>query len=43
VTRDEHLGYQDLRLYNGGWSRWDDALTLLLVEGVEPFDESFAL
>jgi thiosulfate/3-mercaptopyruvate sulfurtransferase len=24
----ESLGYQDVRLLNGGWSIWDQAMTL---------------
>ena len=39
----KHLGYQDVRLYNGGWSHWGNELTLPVVEGAEPFDEAFAL
>jgi len=32
-----------VRLYNGRWSHWGNALTLPVVEGAEPFDEAFAL
>jgi thiosulfate/3-mercaptopyruvate sulfurtransferase len=39
----KHLGYQDVRLYNGGWSHWGNTLTLPVVEGEAPFDEAFAL
>lgn len=39
----KHLGYPDVRLYNGGWSHWGNELTLPVVEGAEPFDEAFAL
>lgn len=39
----KHLGYQDVRLYNGGWSHWGNELTLPVVEGPEPFDADFAL
>jgi thiosulfate/3-mercaptopyruvate sulfurtransferase len=38
-----HLGYEDVRLYNGGWSHWGNSLTLPVVEGDAPFDEAFAL
>jgi len=37
------LGYRDVRLYNGGWSHWGNALTLPVVEGEAPYDEAFAL
>jgi thiosulfate/3-mercaptopyruvate sulfurtransferase len=39
----KHLGYEDVRLYNGGWSHWGNSLTLPVVEGEEPFDEAFGL
>ncbi len=38
-----HLGYEDVRLYNGGWSHWGNTLTLPVVEGEAPFDEAFEL
>jgi thiosulfate/3-mercaptopyruvate sulfurtransferase len=37
------LGYQDVRLYNGGWSHWGNELTLPVVEGGEPYDGDYAL
>ena len=37
------LGYQDVRLFNGGWSQWDHSLTLPVVEGSAPFDADFSL
>lgn len=37
------LGYRDVRLYNGGWSHWDQSLSLPVVAGEQPFDEEFAL
>ncbi|WP_303906351.1 sulfurtransferase [Thiohalomonas denitrificans] len=37
------LGYQDVKLYNGGWSHWGNELTLPVVEGDQPYDEAFAL
>jgi len=37
------LGYRDVRLYNGGWSHWGNALTLPVVEGEQPLDEAFSL
>ncbi|MBK1719913.1 sulfurtransferase [Thiocystis violacea] len=39
----KHLGYRDVRLYNGGWSHWGNELTLPVVEGPEPFGGDFAL
>jgi len=38
-----HLGYKDVRLYNGGWSHWGNQLTLPIVEGDQPYDETFVL
>jgi len=38
-----HLGYEDVRLYNGGWSHWGNTLTLPVVKGEAPYDEAFAL
>lgn len=38
-----HLGFQDVRLYNGGWSHWGNQLTLPVVAGPEPYDEEFSL
>lgn len=37
------LGYQDIRLMDGGWGIWDRALTLPVVKGDKPYDEEFAL
>jgi len=37
------LGYLDVRLYNGGWSHWGNALALPVVEGGQAFDEAFDL
>ncbi len=37
------LGYSDVRLYNGGWSHWGNALALPVVQGDEPFDLDFSL
>jgi thiosulfate/3-mercaptopyruvate sulfurtransferase len=39
----KHLGYEDVRLYNGGWSHWGNSLTLPVVQGDAPYDEEFAL
>lgn len=39
----KHLGYRDLRLYNGGWSHWGNELTLPVVEGKEPYDPAYQL
>jgi thiosulfate/3-mercaptopyruvate sulfurtransferase len=38
-----HLGYTDVRLYNGGWSHWGNTLTLPVVEGEAPLGEAFEL
>lgn len=38
-----HLGYEDVRLYNGGWSHLGNTLTLPVVEGEEPLGGDFAL
>lgn len=37
------LGYQDVRVLDGGWGIWDRALTLPVVVGEKPYDEEFAL
>ena len=37
------LGYQDVRVYNGGWRDWDRTLTLPVVKGAKPFDADFDL
>lgn len=37
------LGYRDVRVLNGGWSIWDRAMTLPVVEGEAPYDADFAL
>lgn len=39
----KHLGYEDVRLYNGGWSHWGNTQTLPVVKGDAPLDEAFAL
>ena len=39
----KHLGYEDVRLYNGGWSHWGNTLTLPVVEGEAPLSGDFAL
>ena len=37
------LGYQDVRVVNGGWGIWDRAFTLPVVMGENPYDDEFAL
>jgi thiosulfate/3-mercaptopyruvate sulfurtransferase len=37
------LGYQDVRVVNGGWGIWDRAFTLPVVVGESPYDDEFAL
>lgn len=39
----KRLGYEDVRLYNGGWSHWGNTLTLPVVDGEEPLSGDFAL
>ncbi len=39
----KHLGVQDVRLYNGGWSHWGNELTLPVVEGEAPYSGDYAL
>lgn len=39
----KHLGYRDVRLYNGGWSHWGNELTLPVVAGEQPYDDEYAL
>jgi thiosulfate/3-mercaptopyruvate sulfurtransferase len=39
----KHLGYEDVRLYNGGWSHWGNSLTLPVVTGDQPWDEEYSL
>lgn len=39
----KYLGYQDVRLYNGGWGHWGNALSLPVVMGKNPLDENFSL
>ncbi len=37
------LGYQDVRVLDGGWGIWDRAVTLPVVAGENPYDKEFAL
>ena len=37
------LGYQHVKLLNGGWTIWDKAMTLPVVKGEKPYDEEYAL
>ena len=39
----KHLGYKDVRLYNGGWSHWGNRLSLPVVEGDKPYAGDFEL
>jgi thiosulfate/3-mercaptopyruvate sulfurtransferase len=39
----KHLGFKDVRLYNGGWAHWGNALSLPVVNGEQPFDANFEL
>lgn len=38
-----HLGYKDVRLYDGGWSHWGNWLDLPTVTGDKPFAGDFEL
>jgi len=37
------LGYEDVRLYNGGWGHWGNKFSLPVVKGPEPFDDALKL
>jgi len=37
------LGYKKIKLYDGGWGHWGNALTLPVVKGDKPFDDTFSL
>ena len=37
------LGYEDVRLYNGGWAHWGNELSLPVVTGPDPWDAAHAL
>ena len=39
----KHLGVEDVRLYNGGWSHWGNELTLPVVEGEQPYSGEYDL
>ncbi len=39
----KHLGVKDVRLYNGGWAHWGNALTLPVVEGDKPLSGDYDL
>ncbi len=39
----KHLGVQDVRLYNGGWSHWGNELTLPVIEGNQPYSGDYEL
>ena len=39
----KHLGFEDVRLYNGGWAHWGNAFSLPIVEGDKPFDANYDL
>ncbi len=38
-----YLGFEDVRLYNGGWAHWGNALSLPVVQGEAPYDANFEL
>ena len=35
------LGYEDVRLYNGGWGHWGNRFSLPVAKGEEPLDDHF--
>ena len=39
----KHLGVEDVRLYNGGWSHWGNELTLPVVTGEHPYSGDYEL
>lgn len=39
----KHLGVKDVRLYNGGWSHWENELTLPVLEGDSPYSGDYEL
>ena len=39
----KHLGVEDVRLYNGGWSHWGNELTLPVLEGNTPYSGDYEL
>lgn len=39
----KHLGYKDVRLYDGGWSHWGNWQDIPVVKGDKPYDDTFAL
>jgi thiosulfate/3-mercaptopyruvate sulfurtransferase len=39
----KYLGFEDVRLYNGGWSHWGNRLTLPVVEGDQAYAGEYTL
>ncbi|OOZ38345.1 sulfurtransferase [Solemya pervernicosa gill symbiont] len=39
----KRLGYNNVKLYNGGWSHWGNRLTLPVVEGDKPYSGDYDL
>lgn len=39
----KHLGYKDIKIYNGGWNHWGGTDTLPAVTGDEPYGKDYAL
>ena len=39
----KHLGYKNLKIYNGGWDHWGNTQYLPAVKGEEPYGEEFEL
>ena len=39
----KHLGYKNVRLYNGGWSHWGNRLTLPVVTGNAAYSGDYEL
>jgi len=39
----KHLGYKQVKIYNGGWNHWGGTDTLPAVTGEEPYGEDYSL
>ncbi len=39
----KHLGYKNIKIYDGGWDHWGNTQYLPAVKGEEPYGEEFAL
>ncbi len=39
----KHLGFNNVKLYNGGWSHWGNWQDIPVVKGEQPYDQEFEL